>query len=311
MLCAKRNPDFFRVFIIEHNFKRYLTPEFQHIQPFWFYAPVLLVAFLPWTLLLLWSVVVGSLDSWRKRHISHLATFLLSWSMFCLLFFTASKSKLPGYILPAIPAIGLLLARSYVISAARHRRSLRWAFLGFAVPILLAGFVLIFAKRVLDASQVRAIISAGWVLLAFTVAMLFLGSKKSVERSSFPLASLGVVPILVSLLAFHAVSNSWLPQDPSGRSLAIQIKTLQAMDLPLDDIYTVPMPRGQQYSLNFYMHRPIPGWDPEDPREGFLITKPMDCSRFVRSPWTCSRQPFVLGLTGWVAYRVHKSRATE
>jgi 4-amino-4-deoxy-L-arabinose transferase-like glycosyltransferase len=45
--CARRNPDFFRVFIIEHNFKRYLTPEFQHIQPFWFYIPIVLIAFVP------------------------------------------------------------------------------------------------------------------------------------------------------------------------------------------------------------------------------------------------------------------------
>jgi len=48
VLCARRNPDFFRIFIIEHNFKRYLTPEFQHIQPFWYYVPVLLIALAPW-----------------------------------------------------------------------------------------------------------------------------------------------------------------------------------------------------------------------------------------------------------------------
>ncbi len=34
ILCARRNPDFLRVFLIEHNFKRYHPPEFQHIQPF-------------------------------------------------------------------------------------------------------------------------------------------------------------------------------------------------------------------------------------------------------------------------------------
>src|SRR5215471_1108104 len=50
LLCARRNPDFFRVFIIEHNFKRYLTPEFQHIQPFWFYLPVTLLAVSPWSI---------------------------------------------------------------------------------------------------------------------------------------------------------------------------------------------------------------------------------------------------------------------
>src|SRR5262249_30542424 len=64
ILCARRNPDFLRVFIIEHNFKRYLTPEFQHIQPFWFYGVVLLVAFLPWTALFLWSGVSGAIHLW-------------------------------------------------------------------------------------------------------------------------------------------------------------------------------------------------------------------------------------------------------
>ena len=46
VLCALRNPDFLRVFILEHNFKRFLTPEFQHIQPFWYYGGIVLIAFL-------------------------------------------------------------------------------------------------------------------------------------------------------------------------------------------------------------------------------------------------------------------------
>ena len=54
VLCARRNPEFFRVFIIEHNFKRYLTPEFQHIQPFWYYLPITIMALLPWLFWLAW-----------------------------------------------------------------------------------------------------------------------------------------------------------------------------------------------------------------------------------------------------------------
>src|SRR5947209_16321709 len=67
ILCARRNPDFFRIFIIEHNFKRYLTPEFQHIQPFWYYVPILLVAVLPWIGIFLVSMVKGIVSSWRAR----------------------------------------------------------------------------------------------------------------------------------------------------------------------------------------------------------------------------------------------------
>ena len=51
-LCAVRNPDFVHIFIFQHNFERYLTPMFQHRQPFWFFLPITLLAILPWTVLL-------------------------------------------------------------------------------------------------------------------------------------------------------------------------------------------------------------------------------------------------------------------
>ena len=47
VLCSMRNPDFFRVFILQHNFARYLTPVFEHRQPFWFYVPILCPATIP------------------------------------------------------------------------------------------------------------------------------------------------------------------------------------------------------------------------------------------------------------------------
>ena len=49
VLCAARNPDFIHIFIFQHNFERYLTPIFQHRQPFWYFVPILLLGLLPWT----------------------------------------------------------------------------------------------------------------------------------------------------------------------------------------------------------------------------------------------------------------------
>src|SRR5215470_902147 len=76
VICARRNPDFLRIFIIEHNFKRYLTPEFQHIQPFWYYAEIILLAFLPWAGVFLWSLIVGA-QSARNGKLSPPTLFLL------------------------------------------------------------------------------------------------------------------------------------------------------------------------------------------------------------------------------------------
>ncbi len=123
ILCARCNPDFLRIFIVEHNFKRFLTPEFQHIQPFWFYVPVLLVAFHPWTALFLWSVAEGTAKLWRTRSISASTWLFLCWAGFCLIFFSISKSKLPGYILPSIPALCLIVTRACVTLTSAHRRS--------------------------------------------------------------------------------------------------------------------------------------------------------------------------------------------
>ena len=59
VLCARRNPDFLHVFILQHNFERYLTPVFQHKQPFWFFIPITLLALLPWTVFLIGSLPGG------------------------------------------------------------------------------------------------------------------------------------------------------------------------------------------------------------------------------------------------------------
>src|SRR6266404_6217229 len=115
ILCSRRNPDFFRVFIIEHNFKRYLTPEFQHIQPFWFYGPIVLLGCLPWTLLLLPAAIELKQSFKNRLNLGATGIFLLSWSLFPCIFFTFSKSKLPGYILSVIPVLALLFSRCVII----------------------------------------------------------------------------------------------------------------------------------------------------------------------------------------------------
>src|SRR5467141_508027 len=90
ILCARRSPDFFRIFIVEHNFKRYLTFEFQHVQPFWYYVPVLLLAFLPWTLgFLVWFSKSKQIDKGPVA-VGQRNSFFLSFGLFPLLFFSIS-----------------------------------------------------------------------------------------------------------------------------------------------------------------------------------------------------------------------------
>jgi 4-amino-4-deoxy-L-arabinose transferase-like glycosyltransferase len=75
----------------------------EHPQPFWFYVPVLLALFFPWTPLFLLLGRGKLYDDVRAR-------FLAAWVLYGLVFFSVSVNKLPGYLLPLMPAIAVLLA---------------------------------------------------------------------------------------------------------------------------------------------------------------------------------------------------------
>jgi 4-amino-4-deoxy-L-arabinose transferase-like glycosyltransferase len=118
-----REPTFFRYFFWQHNVQRFLAP-FNHLEPIWYYAPILLGGLLPGTILL--PSFLGYLLSGRKdnaeRRCPELGFMLLAGG-WCLLFFTLSGSKLPTYILPAFPPLALALG--YYVCCSGWNKS-RW-----------------------------------------------------------------------------------------------------------------------------------------------------------------------------------------
>ncbi len=269
ILCAIRNPDFLRVFILEHNFKRFLTPEFQHIQPFWYYAGIVLIAFLPWTPALLWALVAGIRRIGSGERLSPMSAFLLSWSLFCLVFFTISRSKLPGYILPAIPAIGLLLARAIT----RFGAAPRWSF--FVVSLLpgLALAALFFAlfshndqilKKAVAYTPVVELTVAALGAANILLAIFFL-----FRRRNFAIVA-GVIPVL---FAIYMVDDA-LPFTPistqSGRYLADQIR---ADEIPLSALRVYNLKRAMLYGVNFYLHTDLRDLNGSPTAEVYVLTQ--------------------------------------
>jgi 4-amino-4-deoxy-L-arabinose transferase-like glycosyltransferase len=265
ILCAQRNPDFFHVFIIEHNFKRFLTPEFQHLQPFWFYAEIILLAFLPWTAALLWALVVGLGRLRQTRRLSEFTCFLLCWAGFCVVFFTISRSKLPGYILPAVPAIGLILSRSAVsLTSSKHRS---FGLASLAAAILFAGLAMkVFdgrlLKNLIGFAPLFALILGALALANGLFGIFFLLSRRNIALFA------GILPIL---LLFTLVDEI-LPFTPvsilSSRYLAYQ---LQANHVPLADLRVSGIRRSTLYGLNFYLRTDLQEWDHDPSRESYVL----------------------------------------
>jgi 4-amino-4-deoxy-L-arabinose transferase-like glycosyltransferase len=112
LFCAMRNPEFVGTFLFLHNIERYRTPVFHHEQPFWFFGPVLLLGLLPWTVLLAGVVRQGARTRQQKDWTSSPGIFFACWAIFPVVFFSFSKSKLPGYVLPSTMVLALLLVQS-------------------------------------------------------------------------------------------------------------------------------------------------------------------------------------------------------
>ncbi len=135
----RREPMFLRYFFWEVNVMRFVQP-FDHPQPLWYYAPIVLAGLLPGTLLL-WGFarhLVAGDDETAARRSAALGFWLLA-GLWCIVFFSLSGCKLPTYILPAFPC--LTLALGDFIARTKWNRSM-WSRAGVTA---MAGF-LIFAN---------------------------------------------------------------------------------------------------------------------------------------------------------------------
>ncbi len=132
--CTLTNgPGFLYDFFWKHHFGRFLTPGLRHVQPFWFYVPVLLAGLLPWTFALPLACRRRFLADARLR-------FLILVVTFGLVFFSLSTNKLPGYILPLLPPLavllGVALARAAKAGAALVAAALSLGVIPFAAAVL-------------------------------------------------------------------------------------------------------------------------------------------------------------------------------
>ncbi len=141
VMVQLRNPEFFHFYFIYQQFDRFATPDLSRPGPWYYFVPILLLGVMPWLGALvpaLWRSGRRSLlppadespGSLRTRRV------LVVWAGFIFVFFSASHSKLPSYVLPMFPALALLLGE--YLARARSR-ALGWQFALWALLSLAAG----------------------------------------------------------------------------------------------------------------------------------------------------------------------------
>ncbi|SHN03542.1 4-amino-4-deoxy-L-arabinose transferase [Pseudomonas asturiensis] len=104
-----QEPDYWRFFFWHEHVRRFAGEDAQHAQPVWFYLPTLILATLPWALLL----PITFRQAWQQRSRPAIG-FLLMWTLLPLIFLSLSRGKLPTYILPCLLPLALLMADALV-----------------------------------------------------------------------------------------------------------------------------------------------------------------------------------------------------
>jgi 4-amino-4-deoxy-L-arabinose transferase-like glycosyltransferase len=270
ILIQLRTPQFFRIFFLEHNLARFGSNLYRHKQPFWYYIPVALIATLPWTI---W-IVQGLTDAITalthppaagsgKAALPDSSTapsftfeiFLLLWSLVPIAFFSISRSKLPGYILPAIPPLLILAAAAVHRRAARNEPPSRATIIAHAILLASLGVAGCIAPRLFFKLPISA---AALTFAAVAGTAIFL-------LVALPLLSAGCrmlhfVTLLPVILAVGFLLRSFAPvfdATQSSRPIAellqrIEPKIGQPAFLPLT---TFALNRNTAFGLAFYLNR--------------------------------------------------------
>jgi 4-amino-4-deoxy-L-arabinose transferase-like glycosyltransferase len=111
-LVQQANPEFLHFFFVTQQVTRFLTKATFNSQAVaWFYVPIVLITFLPWSVFLIQALLHNLKLVWQNRHAHQNELFILLWFTLIFIFFSIPKSKTVGYILPIFPALALLTGR--------------------------------------------------------------------------------------------------------------------------------------------------------------------------------------------------------
>ncbi|HLK32829.1 MAG TPA: glycosyltransferase family 39 protein, partial [Terriglobales bacterium] len=221
----RENPSFFHSFIIEQNFARFSTNLYHHLQPWWYFLPVLLLAFVPWTFLVI-AAFAAAVRRWKREPDADDATvpadsFFLTWITVVLVFFSASQSKLPAYILPAVPAGAMLLADHLQrLTVSGKRAHVVWLVLHLAMaagvmgPALLVQYIALGRNASAQALVIAIVVSA-----ALFIAMLITLARRGVRALRF----ITLVPVILGVALILRLGGSVLDRTQSARPLAQEL----------------------------------------------------------------------------------------
>ena len=245
LVIARNGYPFIEDFFLKQHFARFYSQTLQHVQPVYFYIPVLLGTLFPWTPLILLIRPRSVRKDERLR-------FLAVVFVFGFVFFSASLNKLPGYLLPLLPCLFVVIADGITERGITHL-SRGWL---IASGILIA--LIPFAGQLIPVLLVGKIASTRQMLFAMlpiTLGMLVLFATPLVVAAFAHKSVAGGLLVLSFVVAGIYLKSTIYPvlnEEASARSLWQQIQGES------DRMCDAGLKRTWEYGLAFYRGSPVP-----------------------------------------------------
>ena len=250
ILVQQANPEFFDFFFIHEHFARFASKLHRREGGWWYFLPILAFGMLPWLIHLPCALWHGWRDT--QGHGEFLPRrFLALWAVLIFLFFSASGSKLPSYIVPIFPALALLIAHALTTA---NVKTLFWNALllavGAAALVAYAPYVTGWANEKVPAELFA--LYTPWLLAAGTAG--FVGYVTAAWASRRGMRHTAIIAISLGTLALSqlaALGHNVLSPSYSAYGLAQQIKPYLENDVPFYSVHNYDQ------TLAFYIKRPV------------------------------------------------------
>jgi 4-amino-4-deoxy-L-arabinose transferase-like glycosyltransferase len=248
-LCYWRNGwVFIHDFFVVHTFSRVTSGALMHGQRWWFYLPMLAVGLLPWLPL------VGLLMK-RGDYLERRRGFLALWAVTVLVEFSIPPNKLPGYILPMMPAVAGLMG----LALDELKRDARWLLATCAATLV----VFPIAAQLLPAAVRNGLSRAPWPTLdaaGAAAGLAVLGLAALVWVLEARGRRVGAV---LAVAAGTAVGVAYLkgvatPQLDAGVSARALGREIGGREVCLGDVKLGDVKRNWEYGLDYYLGRQLP-----------------------------------------------------
>ena len=198
MMYQLHGMDFINTFLGFHNITRFLQPEHASGSNWYYYIPVLLIGFFPWSMYLIQAIKTGIEN--RSTEEGNTLLFLISWGMSVFIFFSISQTKLISYILPMYPAIALLVGwyidRLLTLELNKSFTQATAAFISLSLVVIMALSILSYLKM---GEVIAGIRYLGIVLGMMSVSVIVANYKKK-NRYTISTLIVGMMMFVVILM---------------------------------------------------------------------------------------------------------------